>query len=137
MAIHKAVHVLELAARYVRLAGAASFAVPIHVGVAVQVTASIHISVLALILIRAPVFLPIFAPVKALLLIHHPIRILRQAFAHFGMVLEIVLQISVTLQEFLIVDESWILTNLLRQIRMIVEKLIEGRQLLAIQRSII
>ena len=150
MAVHKGIHIAELASGHVRLTASAviiSVSVPvpiaIHITSSVKVAVSISVAVLTLILIwtliliLSSVLLAIIAAVKSLLLVHDRVRILRQLFAHFRMLLKIMLQIAMALEKLLVVDQRRILAQFLREVRMVIEKLIERRGLLTIQRSII
>src|SRR5258708_38534124 len=60
----------------------------------------------------------IFAPVKALFLPDEPVRILTQLFAYFRMLLQILLQVTVPFNKFLIVYERGLFANLLRKLWM-------------------
>ena len=55
----------------------------------------------------------IFPPVKALFLTHKSVRVLAQLFAHFRMLLQILLQVTMPFHKFLIVYQRRIPANLL------------------------
>ena len=67
----------------------------------------------------------IFAPVIALLLMHHGVRILIEIFPDFGMILQVALKIRVSFDELPFVHQRGILANLLGELRMAVEESIE------------
>src|SRR5215470_15587213 len=60
---------------------------------------------------------------------HERIRIFPQFFTDRGVLLHIGLQCRVVLQKLLVVDERWVLTNLLGDFAVAVEELVEARQL--------
>ena len=60
---------------------------------------------------------------------HECIRIFLQFFADLGVLLHISLQRWVVLQKLLVVDQRWVLTNLLGDFTVAVEELVEARQL--------
>src|SRR6516225_1030143 len=62
---------------------------------------------------------------------HECIRIFLEFFTDRGVLLHIGLQCRVVLQKLLVVDERWILTNLLGNFVVAVEELVEARQLTA------
>src|ERR1700693_4335704 len=57
-----------------------------------------------------------------MLLAHEPIRVLAHLFAHFRMLLQVLLQGGVFLDKFLIVHLQWILAQIFSNLRMRVEK---------------
>ena len=97
--------------------------------IAIHVTIAVWRAVLIAIHVTVAILHAVFPPVVALLLAHHGIGILPELFPHFRMLLQVLLQVAMILDEFLIVHEGRILTNLFRELRMAIEKAIEVRQL--------
>ncbi len=71
----------------------------------------------------------IFAAVKAPLLTHEGVGILAEFFTDFRMLLQVLLQVSVVLDELLIVDQRGILAELLRELGVAVQETVEIRKL--------
>src|SRR5882757_6801800 len=71
----------------------------------------------------------IFAPVKALLLTHESIGILAELFTNFRMLLQELLQVTVSFNKFLIVHERRIFSEPFGDFRMSVQKIVETGKL--------
>src|SRR5437879_5387639 len=73
----------------------------------------------------------VFAPIVTVFRAHERVRIFGDFLAHTLMLLQIGLQVRILAEEFLIVHKRWIFAKLFGSFAMVIEKLIEARQLAA------
>src|SRR5437879_608332 len=73
----------------------------------------------------------VFAPIVTVFRAHERFRIFGDFLAHALMLLQIGLQVRILAEEFLIVHQRWIFAKLFGSFAMVIEKLIEARQLAA------
>ena len=92
-------------------------AVAVEIAVPISVPVAVSVAIQAL----------IFAAVKALLLMHHSVRILIQFFPDFRMLLKVLLQINVVSHELLAIHQRRIFAKLFSELGMSVEKAIKRR----------